>query len=274
MRAVLIYMISIVVIMGAFLAFVAAGFPGERNDCTRDEPNTCFCERFEISDITSDDVGVIQPSNTWFNLYSIFTAAIVLAFLNKDRRTFAGRTAPNLMRSSSWIPDIYLFAVLFLGLGSMWFHASLTKWGGVFDGLSMYIYAAFLVFYTSIRLCGRQLLFWIGYPTFVILMTIFHGMGVDSFALIMILVVAYLLLEVMIWIESGKFAMGETLPQVLWILAVVCILAATTFWALSQTGKALCDEDSWFQPHGLLWHPLAGIMAVLLYFYWRHEEPA
>lgn len=272
MRAALIYIISIVVIMGVFFLFVALGWPGETNSCTEDDPDTCFCERWVLSEIEDDEVGVIQPANTWWNLYSIFSAVIVLAFLNKDRRTFAGRKAPNLMRSSSWIPDIYLFAVLFLGLGSMWFHASLTAWAGVIDGLSMYIYATFLVFYTAIRLCGRQLIFWIGYPTFVILMTIFHSQEVPSFALIVILVVAYLLLEVLIWIERGEFALGSVKPQLLWVFAVVCIIAATIFWALSQTGKPLCNLDSAFQPHGILWHPLAGIMAVLLYFYWREEE--
>ena len=65
----------------------------------------------------------------------------------------------------------------------------------------------------------------------------------------------------------------QPLTIALWLLAVVAIGLATLFWALSQTGKSLCNPGSGFQPHGLLWHPLAGVMAVLLYFYWRDEEP-
>jgi hypothetical protein len=53
---------------------------------------------------------------------------------------------------------------------------------------------------------------------------------------------------------------------------VVAILMATFFWKLSQTDGLLCWPKSGFQPHGLLWHPLAGLMAVLLYFYWRESE--
>jgi hypothetical protein len=34
----------------------------------------------------------------------------------------------------------------------------------------------------------------------------------------------------------------------------------------------MCDPNAFFQPHGMLWHPLAGAMAVLLYFYWREEN--
>jgi hypothetical protein len=273
MRAALIWLISTIVLLASFLLFVALGWPGDPDSCTTESPNTCYCEAYDLAEVEANAPGVRQPGNTWFNLYSIFSSAILVAFLRKDRLTFQGRTAPNLMRSDSWIPDIYLFAVLFLGLGSMWFHASLTSWGGLFDGLSMYIYAAFLVFYTAIRLCGRQIIFWIGYPTFVIMMTILHALKVPSFALIIILVVCYLLLEVLIWIERREFALGEPAPILLWIFAAVSIIAATIFWVLSQTGKRLCDPDTWAQPHGLLWHPLAGVMAVLLYFYWREEEP-
>jgi hypothetical protein len=31
----------------------------------------------------------------------------------------------------------------------------------------------------------------------------------------------------------------------------------------------MCHPDSWFQPHGLMWHSLSGVMAMMLYFYWR-----
>jgi len=55
---------------------------------------------------------------------------------------------------------------------------------------------------------------------------------------------------------------------------IEAIILATIFWVLSQTGKPLCNRDSLFQPHGMLWHPLAGVMAVLLYFYWRGDERA
>ena len=273
MRAALVWLIGTIVLLVSFLAFVAFGWPGQPDVCTQQSPDTCYCEGFKLAEVQATTSGVRQPGNTWFNLYSIFTAALIVAFLSKDRKTFKDRKAPNLMRSESWIPDIYLFAVLFLGLGSMWFHASLKSWGGIFDGLSMYIYTTFLVFYTAIRLCGRQLIFWIGYPTFVIVMTVLHALGTQSFALIIILVVAYLLLEVVIWIERKRVAMGSATTIALWFSAAGCIVAATIFWVLSQTDGPLCNRESWLQPHGLLWHPLAGAMAILLYFYWREEEP-
>ena len=44
------------------------------------------------------------------------------------------------------------------------------------------------------------------------------------------------------------------------------------FCVLSQAGGPMCFPDSLFQPGGLLWHLLAEVMAVLLYFYWRAER--
>lgn len=272
MRGLLVYFIASGVILGAFLIFALAGWPGEPSSCIDSDPNGCFCEAFEADDIKQNKPGLRQPANTLSNLYALGTALIVALFLKSDRKTFAGRTAPNIMKSSSWIADLYLFAVLFLGLGSMWFHASLTAWGSVFDGLSMYIYAGFLVFYTMIRLYGDKLIFWIGYPTIVVVMTFFHATGVPSFALILLLVTFYLLFEFRLWGKQGAFAMGKLKPILLWCGAALSMTLATVFWALSKTGKPMCWEDSWFQPHGLLWHTLAGLMALLLYFYWREED--
>ena len=90
------------------------------------------------------------------------------------------------------------------------------------------------------------------------------------------LALAYLGVEVYSWIRAGQVLQGKTKTQVLWVLAVVSILAATFFQRTSvEVGDLLCNASSptsFFQPHGMLWHPLAGVMAVLLYFYWREAD--
>ena len=136
----------------------------------------------------------------------------------------------------------------------------------------MYIYASFLAFYTVRRFWDSDVFFWLAYFGTVILFTILHAVGVPSVINIVVLVVAYLVLEVYVWIRTGKIMQGKVETIVLWIFAAVSILLATFFWAVSQTGEFMCDPKSSFQPHGLLWHPLAGLMAVLLYFYWRAAD--
>jgi hypothetical protein len=275
-----VWAIGIVVVLGSFLIFVAAGWPGSANGCIKattdhpPQPNTCYCEAFDKNAIIHNKGGVRQPVNTWYNLYSILTALLVAIFVYVDRNN--GETSSPI-RTGSTYPDIYIFAVLFLGLGSMWFHGSLKEWGGVFDLLSMFVYAAFLVFYSVRRLWAVDWIFWVFYPLTVIVWTIWGEAWqwqYKSLFLIVLLVVAYLVFEIWMWVRTGQVMQGKPLTIFLWIIAVGCIIVATIFWSLSQTGGPLCDSKSAFQPHGIIWHPFAGFMAVFLYFYWREDQSA
>ena len=268
-RSLIVWGVGIGAVMLPFLGFVAFGWPGDIDTCVRDMK--CFCEDFAVSSIGR--AGVRQPVNTWFNLYSIFTSGLVALVLYRDRKS--GQAGQNVMRSDNFIADFYVFAVLFLGLGSMWMHASLVGWAGNIDGLSMYVYASFLVAYTLRRLVASDLLFWIVYAILVVgfeLVSIFWTSSEKSLVLILILVAMYLGLEAGVCIKQRKAFQGRALPILLWSLAVASIGLATLFWVLSQTGGPMCSPSSFFQPHGLLWHPLAGAMAVFLYFYWRAES--
>lgn len=267
-RGFIVWGAGTIVVLGLFMIFVAVGWPGEPDGCIYQDPNTCYCESFDMTAVEQGAPGVRQPVNTWFNLYSLLTSFIVAAFVYRDRKRLRLGTAPNLIRSRTGVPDLYIFAVLFLGLGSMWFHGSLTKWGGMLDGVSMYVYAAFLTFYSVRRIWDSAWFFWMGYVGVVCLFGFLQTI-LPSFVTIAILVVAYLAVEVYIWVRSGKVMQGKPGTILLWLLALAAILAATFFWWASHTGNFLCDPNSFFQPHGLLWHPLGGLMAVLLYFYWR-----
>jgi hypothetical protein len=281
-RSFIVYGVSAAALMTIFLIFMFAGWPGSPDDCTHiingvqqmidGKMDSCYCEHFTVADVLSHKWGIRQPVNTWFNLYALFTGLTVAWGIYIDRRD--GVTGTNLMRTDSWVADMYVFAVLFLGLGSMWFHASLTSAVSWFDGFSMYVYAGFLVWYTVYRLTREIYVFLFGYIGTVIGFT-FLGIVIKgdytSLILIVTLVVAYLTLEIWICVRDGTFMLGTPLSITFWILAVVCIILATTFWILSQTGRPLCHADSFFQPHGILWHPLAGLMATFLYFYWRQE---
>lgn len=273
-RGFIVWGVSAAVLLLVFLGFVLGGWPGTPDRCVFENPHECYCEAFIKADIGKP--GVRQPVNTWFNLYSLLTSGLVALFVFLDRRN--GPDERNLMRSSSWVPDLYIFVVLFLGLGSMWFHASLMSWGGNMDGFSMYCYAAFLPFYSiRRRFFTSPAFFWVFYTTTVILFTFIHSVVSPHFSyislvLILVLVAAYLGVEVAMWVQTGQVMQGRLATQLLWVGAVLAIGVATLFWVLSATDGALCDQQSALQLHGLIWHPFAGVMAVLLYFYWREEN--
>jgi len=298
-RGFAIWAAGIVLVLGSFLIFVAAGWPGSVNSCVwgTDTPpqqvppaphaslqvqrayqlalkkvpadNSCYCEAFSVTDAIAGKPGVRQKVNTWFNLYAILTSLVVAIGVYVAR----SNGASNLIGSRTWVPDAYIFAVLFLGLGSMWFHGAIKEWAGLTDTASMYTFTGFLIFYTLRRLWDVPALFWIGYPLNILLFVIlgevfskaFPGAQI-SLILILIQVAAYMTFQIWLWVAN------QQAPTWRWYCGVGCILAATFFWSFSQKpGQFLCTPTSSFQPHGLLWHPLAGGMAVFLYFYWRFD---
>jgi hypothetical protein len=302
-RGFIVWGAGIVAVLGAFLIFVAVGWPGGPDDCTNIDqtgvqvvtkgqpPDSCYCEHFDVSDAFHGSPGVRQPVNTWFNLYAIFTSLIVAFQVWRDREN--GGAGENAMKQrSSPLADAYIFAVLFLGLGSMWFHGSLSSGISWMDGFSMYVFAGFLVFYTIHRFCRsgkvigiipRDWFFWIGYPLTAVGFTILGQVighqnphAPVSTILIVILVAVYLLFEILILSIDRPWSSWDkrriTWSVTVWLSALAAFGFACLFRALSETGKILCDAKSFFQPHGLLWHPLAGVMAVLLYYFWREQD--
>lgn len=270
-RGFVVWAAGVIAVLGTFLIFVAAGWPGDPDMCLLSAPHQCFCEAFDRNDVALNRAGVRQPWNTWLNLYALLTAGFVAVSVYRDR---VARSSFNPIRSMGWIPDLYVFVVLFLGLGSMWFHASLKQWAGNVDGLSMYAFTSFLIWYSVRRLHPSDRLFWLGYLGTLAAFTILHIVWQwdnKSFVLISVTVAGYLGVEILSWIRSKKIMQGTSRTRTLWLSAVGSIIVATIFWALSQSGRPLCDAGSAFQPHGWLWHPLAGVTAVLLYRYWRAE---
>jgi hypothetical protein len=297
-------------ILVPFYLFAILGWPAHPDSCTnihdgrqvipyiegtRDldvkHPDTCYCEHFEVQDVVEGKPGIRQKINTYSNFYALFTSLGLVFWMRWDRKKVLDGEAErkNLFWSSeSWIPEVYVFAALFLGLGSMFLHASLSSTLSWFDGMSMYVFASFLPVYTVRRRLNLGIFTYTAYAVLVIVFTMLNrlpGMENASTILIMILLILYALAELFVtiydivkmgFIEWGKrlyvslFKDGWLLPPLaFWAGGLICFGLAAYFRASSQTGEFMCHPKSWFQPHGLLWHTLAGVMAVLLYFYWR-----
>jgi hypothetical protein len=269
-RSLIVWGLSLLIVMGAFLFFAyGIGWPTTPDRCVA---QGCYCEHFELADVLAGATGVRQPVNTWSNLYAIGTSLFVAWQMVRDRRRPA---ATNVIRSANPIADLYVFVVLFLGLGSMWMHGSIARDVSWIDGLSMYTFTVYLIFYTLDRGLARtgvgdsvrSRVFWIGYPLTSAAFGAVAAAGVDSVILIGITVIVYFVLEL-----GFAGLLVDRLARRYWIAGIAAIAVATIFWTLSQTGGPLCDPFSWFQPHGLLWHILAGVTAVMMYLYWRREN--
>jgi hypothetical protein len=290
-----------------FFLLAILGWPAHPDSCTninaqgqqvakyvdgvRQPPDSCYCEHFEVQDVADGKPGIRQKINTYSNFYALFTSLGLVFLIRCDRKKVLEEGAEiknTFWRSDSWIPELYVFAALFLGLGSMFLHASLSSTLSWFDGMSMYVFASFLPLYTLQRRFDLKIFFYTAYAVLVIVFTMLNrlpGWEESSQTLIIVLLVLYALTELTVtiydivkmgFIEWGKrlyvslFKNGWLLPSIgFWLAALASFVVAAYFQAVSQTGEPMCHPKSWFQPHGLLWHTLGGLMAVLLYFYWR-----
>jgi hypothetical protein len=184
---------------------------------------------------------------------------------------------------------LYSVLVIYLGPGSMYFHASLKKWGGWLDNLSMNLFMSFVLVYDIVRLL----------------------MGNGTLNILVFLVI-YLIINVIIgyltWLKDGngnrifRVLLGITLasdfivsfiPSLIpslysspihreprWlVVSVSLLLVSYIVWSLSDTGKRLCREGnifgwfspkSWVQGHAM-WHILNALAAGTLFLYLSTE---
>ena len=254
-------------LMVVYLILAALGWPGTPDSCTLPGGN-CYCEAPQAGAL------VKQPANTWSGLFAVIAGIIVLAITDRDRA--AGSTA-NPMRSGGFYAIAYGALLVFLGPGAMFFHGSLTHFGGWLDNLSMILYVSFIVLYDLARVFhwDERIGVFVGVYAIVnvalgLLTWFAQGSGTVVFAVLA--VVAVVTQIVILWKRPGGID-RNLLP---WLLAgLISFAVAIVIWALSFTGAPLCDPNSLLQGHAV-WHLLAMARHAVLHLPLpaRRDDPA
>jgi hypothetical protein len=221
-------------------------------------PVNCFCEA-----VHSDTIA--QPANTWSSFAFVLAGLLVIRQSGDDVRS----RRLNPMTSRRAYPLLYGMALLFLGLGSAFYHASLTFAGQFVDLMGMYLLACFILLYNVSRL------------------TVLNGKTFVLAYLALNLLLAYILLEfpALRRYIFGVIIVAALLPEdrvrqqkkprinVFFLQAAWwSLLVAFVIWTLDIT-KILCNPNSWLQGHAL-WHILGALAAGFLYLYYRSENDA
>jgi hypothetical protein len=102
-------------------------------------PDACFCEAIGIGFIR-------QPIDTWSNLAFVLVGLLILEDVLRP-----SSTRSNLLAQRRVYGFVYVFAVVLIGLGSWFYHASLTFVGQWFDVMGMYLLGTFMVLYSFAR---------------------------------------------------------------------------------------------------------------------------
>ncbi|MBI5667188.1 MAG: ceramidase domain-containing protein [Chloroflexi bacterium] len=258
------------VLMAIFFILGLTGWipSSEDDDCIA--ANDCYCERLHPGMIK-------QPINTWSNLGFMLAGLVILIMVGGSGLNPA--TEPNPMKAPSLLAILYGAVVIFLGPGSMFFHASMKQWGGWLDTFSMVIFTSFLFLYDLIHT-----LFNAGSAVFLVLWLIANvalgywtwwmdknhrgskilGLTPGSFAFGSFAILWVVLQFIILLGGAGGTGRGWTF----FILAVVSFGSAFVVWQLSKTGGPLCKPDSWLQGHGL-WHLLGALTAFFIFLYFQ-----
>ena len=258
----------------------AAGHPTAWRPATC-MPDACFCEAIGSGFIR-------QPIDTWSNLAFVLVGLLILEDV---LRPSSARS--NLLAQRRVYGIIYAVAALLIGLGSWFYHASLTFVGQWFDVMGMYLLGTFMVLYTIARLrplSGRA--FTLSYVLFNVALG-FSLIVVPELRryLFGILLVVTIVLEVVIRYRSrGLPVSGATrrraagrsrkrsdytdrlkpqLQNSYFIAALLIYVLAQIIWTL-DLNHIVCDPVSVLQGHAV-WHVLTALSAGLLYLYYRSE---
>jgi hypothetical protein len=214
--------------------------------------SSCFCE-----EIVNDN-SVKQPINSWTSLAFVVTALYIFS------------TSSNLETGQKRLPVLYAFmlgiASLITGLGSAFYHASLTFTGQLFDILGMFLLATIMLVYAWERLFKlsrvRSLIIFalinIGLLVIQIVMP-----ETRRFVFAMVFVLALIFEYLYLFTKKPK------IDSLNLHLGLGLFVIAYAIWILDNF-RLICEPTSLLQGHGV-WHILGAIAVGLLYRYYSSE---
>jgi hypothetical protein len=211
----------------------------------------CFCE-------ATADALIAQPVDAITSLAFVVLGAWTLG----ARRGMPGRG----IREHRLVP-IAAVILIAIGLGSFFYHATLSYLGQFLDVLGMYLFGTFLILGALYR--SGKISFRLATVTFLaanlVLAVVQYAVPDARRTLFGLMLIPGLVLE-SVRSTTGPGGSGWRLRYLAPALGLVVV--AFAFWLLDESGL-VCDPDSGFQGHGL-WHVLTAIAAYLLVVHYAH----
>ncbi len=208
----------------------------------------CFCES------ASSNNPIRQTANTFSSLAFVFSGALVM-------------TRP---KKTSRLPRVYSIimglSIIIIGVGSAFYHASLTFIGQFFDVFGMFLLAAFMLVYAWERIWDLRGTTSLGlYLVFNVFLSWLQIAIPDTrryaFAIVLIIALAFeyifrLKIKPQIEVHWLRFGIGLlTVAYVIWILDNI---------------RLVCFEHSLLQGHAV-WHILGAVSVFFLHRYYVSE---
>lgn len=212
----------------------------------------CFCEMPRIGSL------IVQPTNSWSS-YGYAFAGFLMIILSQGRGWVSGFHR----HAAAW----FGVTAIFVGLGSVLLHATLTLWGQFADVMGMYLVSGFMLVSAVAR-----------WRTMSVRSAVILYLGVVAG----LLAVLYLVPEVrrslfaVVLLAAIAVEMIFARPRrpgvrvYFYLLGIVTKAVAFAIWNLDQHGL-VCAPESVFQGHAV-WHLLGATSLWFTFRYYRSER--
>ncbi len=212
----------------------------------------CFCELPRAGEL------ILQPANSWSSYGYAFVGFLMII----------------LSRSTNWASGfhpqaaaVFGITAVFVGLGSVLLHATLTLWGQFFDVMGMYLTSGFMLVcaiarWRNLSVRGAISLYLAVVGGLVTVLYLVPEVRRSLFAVVLILAI---ITELTL---ARPLRLGVRL-RYYWA-GIVTKAIAFTIWNLDQRG-IVCSPQSLLQGHAI-WHILGAISLWLTFLYYRSER--
>lgn len=228
-----------------------------------------FCEHNNLND------SLVQSSNTWSNLGFLIVSLLILFYGIKDFKSNKNNQS-NLLLQYPIFSLIIGLSILYLFIGSFFYHASVTFIFQKMDQTGMYAILLSFMAYNVFRI-------WPEYKSS-------DGKTISTYKYI---ILAYAVLNLMFFTFLWKININILytslafsfiaftiiynkknptikLSRKMLLYSLYIYLFSMGFWMLDRKG-IFCDPESVFQGHAL-WHILNAIVLMLIYLHYRVEN--
>ena len=273
LSGILFFSISLVI----FYIFAFAGWPGAPHFCI--ELDHCYCETIQY------DALVRQPSNTWSNLSLVISGLYIIYTLENAKNSSSDKISDksNPMLSLNAYSLTFSYITIFIGIGSFYFHGSMTMWGGLLDLIAMNMFITFIILYDLTRLTNISeklcVIIFIGLNTLFAILSWLPDIGRHIFSALIIICFS---LEALISLSDGKIivklgrSLGIEMKPITrdfkyLLLVALTFGVSTLIWNLSKDGGPCCDPATIWQGHSF-WHLGVGLASFIIFKYLQTEK--
>jgi dihydroceramidase len=218
-------------------------------------PAKCFCEAIQFGQ------SIRQPANTWSSLVYVLVGALTIAL------TQAADTVWAELRLTKSYSIVLGLSIILIGVGSAFYHASLTFIGQFSDVLGMYLLTSFMLVYAWERLfdLNRTITLIVYFLINLVLVWFLIKVPETRRYLFGLVLIAAMIFEYLM----RRFK--KPLIQVRWWhIGFSLFTIAYVIWIL-DISKTLCEPYSYLQGHAI-WHVLGAVAIWFLYYYYVSES--